>query len=950
MDREASELEDELHALNETPDPELMILSEEQGAQIYNPPPHIAARFYRSAGNRRRSSAASSRRNSMSSSHSHHSHPNRSYRSACQSSLVAQQLRRASILESRKARLADRAAHAEEVRLRAAKAKATPRISNSEEKALAAQEARQRMLAKVAASCAEEVQRAKKIAEEAKEKRATEERRNRQEIEERHAEAERRRQEFRKTPRKPRTTSAVEIDHVKKSMDCQNEKQNTEQAVRRIQRFWKIHHRRKCLTSFLELDLNIGRVREMDFFDATNLLAERSALDRTSAIMQMLQLDTGEKSDETNVRHFLSAFMILGHATDVFSKHGDQEQHLIEKAKELLISFEGILYEMTSSRRCFAPATHIETLSQAYSAYLNALSAWKSEDASVMIDIMIETFVAFDEIWQTVKDDTRGEAAGDYRNAIREQQIVVFSKIKKLAGPERTNSLIKAAIREHRRSKTRQRPTGDVRPRPLETSDSITGSAPSVDVTPDNAAQHIDAQVPNGASRQVDQSELSRIFSDVPPNRVLVHELMMDPDYRIEVSERSSVHNRLNREVCTSMRNAVSQGDGTIWTLAVAENIRTRLLKLLTAGKPMYRLLEEVLDSDHIRTQCINGLFSYDQFFQFMADILPNLCAPIRDEEVKALGETLKKPSDNLDNQIEKLFGLLHMIDLIALDYTNYMVQEAAPTLIREGPGYEQRTFSQDLENNVITLQKTQQWWQRAKSNVANESNPNGSTITRPITSQIYARGLVDLAVGAGELSETDVPETLRLATTRLCRIRSSMQRVVFVGASLLTAKNLLKRDVRSQWKPEAKRVFDAVSGDSGYESPGNQLTMRIVDIIESSKGMPQSSKNHLAGVITRFLREMQTAGPLADPVLKLLMQRLRAHLYARLAASTSAERVRVASTTGEGLAGIGVGEFIGSVSGWADELGRVARVDWSAHGRWYGIVAGEDSQGSANS
>ena len=945
MDREALELEDELHALNETPDPELMVLSEEQGAQVYGPPPHIAARFYRSAGNRRRSSAASSRRNSMSSSHSHHSHPNRSYRSACQSSLVAQQLRRASILESRKARLADRAAHAEEVRLRAAKAKAAPRISNSEEKALAAQEARQRMLAKVAASCAEEVQRAKKIAEEAKERRAAEERRNRQEIEERHAEAERRRQEFRKAVRKPRATSTVEGDHVKKPMDGQDDKQNIENAVRKIQRCWKVHHARKCLTSFLELDLNIGRVREMDFFDATNLLAERSALDRTKAIMQLLQLDTGEPSDQTNVRHFLSAFMILGHATDVFSKHGDQEQHLIEKAKELLISFEGILYEMTSSRRCFAPATHIETLSQAYSAYLNALAAWKSQDASVMLDIMVETFVAFDEIWQTVKDDTRGEVAGDYRNAIREQQIVVFSKIKKLAGPQRTNSLIKAAIREHRSSKSSQRPTGDVRPRPLESSNSNEDSAPSIDVAADNVAGQIDAQIPEGTSRQVNESELSRIFSDVPPNRVLVHELLIDPEYRIEVSERSSVHNQLHREICSSMRNAVSHGDGTIWTLAVAENIRTRLLKMLTAGKPMYRLLEEVLDTDHIRTQCSRGLFSYHQFFQFMADILPKLCAPIRDEEVKALGEILKKPSDNLDNQIEKLFGLLHMIDLIALDFTNYMVQEAAPTLIREGPAYEQRMFAQDLESNVITLQRTKQWWQRAKNNLANESNPSGSMSNQATTSQIYARGLVDLAVGAGELPETDLPETLRLAAPRLRRIRSSLQRVVFVGASLLTAKNLLKRDVRSQWKREAKRVLDAVSSESGYGNPGNQLTTRIVDIVESSKGMPQSSKNHLAGVITRFLREMQGSGPLADPVLKLLMQRLRAHLYGRLAASTSAERVRVASTTGEGLAGIGVGEFIGSVSGWADELAKIARADWGGHGSWYGTVAGEGSQ-----
>ena len=133
----------------------------------YTASPHVlAARFYRTAHSRRRGSAASSRRNSMTSSHSKHS--SRSHRShrPHENSCIAQQLRRQSIIESRRARLASRSAHVEEVRLRAALAKAAPRTSNSEEKAQAAQLAREKILAKVAASCAEEVNRAKRVAEE----------------------------------------------------------------------------------------------------------------------------------------------------------------------------------------------------------------------------------------------------------------------------------------------------------------------------------------------------------------------------------------------------------------------------------------------------------------------------------------------------------------------------------------------------------------------------------------------------------------------------------------------------------------------------------------------------------------------------------------------------------------------------------------------------------------
>src|SRR4051812_21902906 len=160
-----------------------LITEESNETRIHTPPARIAARFYRPTNNRRKSSAASSRRNSISSAHSHQS-LNSSRHGGPQSSYIAQHLRRASIIEDRKARLADRAAHAEKVRLRAALAKAAPRsTTNSEERALAAQQAREKNLAEIVASCAEEVKRAKGIAESMKEKREAEGKKLRREME-----------------------------------------------------------------------------------------------------------------------------------------------------------------------------------------------------------------------------------------------------------------------------------------------------------------------------------------------------------------------------------------------------------------------------------------------------------------------------------------------------------------------------------------------------------------------------------------------------------------------------------------------------------------------------------------------------------------------------------------------------------------------------------------------
>lgn len=937
-DHHASEEDDQLPALQtytaaQSPD-QMMLWSsgdENEPQQLRTPPPHLAKRFYRPGTNRRRSSAASSRRNSITSSQSHAS--NRSYRTSLHRSAVAQHLRRASILEDRKARLQDRAAHAEQVRLRAALAKAVPRVSNTEEKALAAQQAREKHLAKVAAACAEEVSRSKRIAEENKERKAAEERRYRQELEEKHAEAERRRLEYRRNFRRARTTSQANAEDAKISLATNSTALTEDEACLRIQQTWRKSRRRRIIDAFQRLELSVDRISKISFEEAMHLLNDPDVIARTSITLDLLGLDTRTSQDTTPTRTFLSAFMMLGQPNVVFSKNGEQEQDLLGKARDVVISLESVISEFTSSTSVSASATHLQTLRQSYAAYTTSFAAWKNRDASALVETMVDQFVALDAIWQTVKDDTRGEVASDYKTGIRDQQVMLYSKIKKLAGPERGDSLIKRAINQSRRQRSRRRPLGEVRPRQLEQS--------SAEAASQSATSEVSAEdtVPSQPPSQ--QSDLSRVFSVVPPNREVVHNLMIDPNFRVEPSPESDVRSALNRTICESMRQGISEGQSELWTVAVAENIRARLLKLLRDGNSLYRMLSEVLDPEHIRNQCRNGQFSYERFFVFMADLLPRLCAPIRDDEVKNLADVLKDSSTNTDAMVEKLFGLLHVIDLISLDHTNYLIQERAQLLIREGAGYEQRMFQTDLDSTQTTLDRTTRWWRNASLNLITESNIHDPQPApqRPSFSKVYARGIVDLAFGAGSLREANLPETLAYDLHRLARIRSDIFRFVTVGGILLTAKNILKRDVRSQWKPEAKRALDALqagSSDSSFD-----LSARVAAIVGSGRGMPAASREQLDSIIARFLNEAST-GQLRDPVLKLLLQRLKGHVFNRLAAQSSVERVRVASTTSEGLANIGLGEFIGQIGACTDELAKIMQVDVECHGVWLRRIAEE--------
>lgn len=937
-DNHASEAEDQLPALQtytvaQSPEPMMLWSSGEENEpqQLRIPPPHLAKRFYRPGINRRRSSAASSRRNSITSSQSHAS--NRSYRTSLHRSAVAQHLRRASILEDRKARLQDRAAHAEQVRLRAALAKAVPRVTNTEEKALAAQQAREKHLAKVAAACAEEVSRSKRIAEENKERKAAEERRYRQELEEKHAEAERRRLGYRRNCRRARTTSQANAEDAKGCLVQQRTLLTEDQACLRIQQSWRKSRRRRIIEAFQRLELSIDRIGQITFEEAMYLLNDPDVITRTGITLDLLGLDTRTSQDTTPTRTLLSAFMMLGQPNVVFSKNGEQEQDLMSKAKDVVISLETVISEYTSSTSVSASATHLQTLRQSYAAYTTSFAAWKSRDASALVETMVDQFVALDAIWQTVKDDTRGEVASDYKTGIRDQQVMLYSKIKKLAGPERGDSLIKRAINHSRRQRSRRRPLGEVRPRQIEQASADT--APQSSISEVTAEDAISGQPPS------QQSDLSRVFSVVPPNREVVHNLMIDPYFRVEPSPESDVRSALNRSICDNMRRGIVEGQAEVWTVAVAENIRARLLKLLREGSSLHGVLSEVLDPEHIRSQCRNGQFSYDKFFVFMADLLPRLCAPIRDDEVKSLADVLKDSSASTDAMVEKLFGLLHVIDLISLDHTNYLIQERAQLLIREGAGYEQRMFQIDLEGNQTNLERTTRWWRNASLNLITESNihdPEPSP-QRPSFNKLYARGLVDLVFGVGGLRKVDLPETLAFDLPRLTRIRGDIQRFVTVGGILLTVKNILKRDVRSQWKPEAKRALDALQVGS-FDAPSD-LSARIAAIVGSGRGMPAASREQLDSIIARFLSEAST-GQLRDPVLKLLLQRLRGHVFNRLAAQSSVERVRVASTTSEGLANIGLGEFIGQIGACTEELAKIMQVDVECHGVWLRRLAEE--------
>lgn len=954
----------------------------DQDTRIYTPPARVAARFYRPSQARRRDSAASSRRNSISSAHSRCSsrqHPSAGRGGDEQSKHVAHHMRRASFLEDRRARLADRAAHAEKVRLRAALAKATPRGPTvSEERALAAQQARERNLAEIVATCAEEVRKAKQVAELTKERRELENAKMRAHIEERMAEAERRREELRSKNATKRfrghsllTRKAHDVllpqvkeETTRPSMTC-------DAAVARIQGWWRGRIRCRIIREFNGLGLSVDGIRDTSFDTVVELLAQEKVLVVTARLLRICGLREGEPGsvDEmAAVRTFLSAFLILGHPNQVLSNKNDAEaaeeleeasatqilpstsladpklQDLVGKAKDLLVSFENILARLTASNRYTMPPTLRNALPEAYAVFHNAFIAWKSRDSNALVEVMLMQFLELDAIFQTVRNTTDDAAATPYRESIQQSQLLLVVRIKKLAGAEKGKKLIAKAVSEARKARKSKKQTGDTKPRVAEGSiDNDEATAAASNLVSAGSQPLTPPATPIGRAESKPVALETGLNGLLPDNRIVVHELAINKEYQIPSQEYVAQQAERLKPLYVQMRAAMAGKDAELsfrCFKTASAIIRDKLRRLLKPDSPMYNLIGEILDPEMAERQFVLGSFSYERFFPAMGSLLPKLCAPVRDDEVKDLVKNKLKGGDLID-RVEALNGF---IDVMLCDYINYLLTIAVPGLLESAAQYEAKCFTADVVGG-LGLNRAEAAWRSATAKVKSEMqkrDPEGlHANVQPSVASCYAQLLVDVFTQPTPIEMDQIPEMLRLDRHRIEEVSITVQRIITTGAVLLQCKNLLKRDVRSAWKTEAKRIMAVLEANHPSIDTTVQGTMAA---LEAGRSMPAVTKTHLRALVTKVLKasqEMtQESTEPQEPVLRLLLARIRGNILARLAPGSASEKVKAANTAGQKLASLGLCEFVESVRGISDLLEKVGSVDRSAHGLWWDAIS----------
>ena len=819
----------------------------------------------------------------------------------------------------------------------------------------AAQAAREKLLAEITARCEEEVRKAKRIAEENKERKAAEETRLREELESKLTGAARRKTMYQTAMRRPRTTSLAAVEE-KKISPVVLRKMTKNTAARTIQRAYRTYAARKVIAAFSALEINFDKLSDSSFEDVTRIISTQSTIKATGRLLKHLGMSSAEEdpaSERGAVRVFLSAYLILSQPMQALSYGGGQpqEQELMEKAKALIQPFES--YIRSSSYAALQSKLIRDQLDEvmfAFNEFTSSFHAWKTKDMSVLMDVMIGSFVNLDLIIQSTKDDHDGRVGEDYCNAIRQEQVKILARLKRIAGPEQALTKIKVAVRRARRLKAqekRERAGEHLVPR------SIARSADAMDtqmpLTPPTTPRAASRSQPAPSSFI---TRLGQTMTVLPTNREIAHEIQMSGTFEVQqqpwTESRQHFIGALRASMRESMANSGAETSAN-WTHAMAVLIREKLMSLISDRHPLHDRIDGFLDLRLIEQQCRNGAFSYDTFFDTIGTMIAQLCSPGRDAVVKAFADN--KTSDTID----RLFELINIIDLMSLDHINFQFRIASKSVLEHGHKHEHSMFERDLDSQVHTLEHTKRWWQTAKT--ALNGNPSGSLI--------YARALTDLIFQNSHLKFTQLPETLRLDYLRILDLRAKALKIVMLSSILLTTKLRLQRNREAIWSADKIRLMaaDLLSVDSN----------RLVQLVGTSRTMPESVKTGLLNFVTRVLpsavaaarntqdaeaerqtciQEQRPWNPavlsvdasdfFSEQIATFLLKSLREHVFARLAAGSVAEKARVTSGAAETLARAGMPEWVAEVGGMVQVMERIRTVDLAAHEKWYDAVAAE--------
>lgn len=147
--------------------------------------------------------------------------------------------------------------------------------------------------------------------------------------------------------------------------------------------------------------------------------------------------------------------------------------------------------------------------------------------------------------------------------------------------------------------------------------------------------------------------------------------------------------------------------------------------------------VKEVLDVDLIKQQAEQGVLDFHRYSQYVISIMGKLCAPVRDEKIRELGQCT--------DVIETFKGIMEVLQLMRLDLANFTITMMRPNIVASSIEYEKAKFAEFLKVQADGLQYTRRWLLKHLDSdklAAASADPNG---VKQVTHNLLAEAYLDL-------------------------------------------------------------------------------------------------------------------------------------------------------------------------------------------------------------
>lgn len=254
--------------------------------------------------------------------------------------------------------------------------------------------------------------------------------------------------------------------------------------------------------------------------------------------------------------------------------------------------------------------------------------------------------------------------------------------------------------------------------------------------------------------------------------------------------------------------------------------------------------------------------------------------------------------------------------------------------------------FAEDLAGGRFDLSRTKAWLnttisERLAELASRDAEGVNHLRQQPSVFTLVNQGYISLLIHLNPLSSVILPETFHMDGERVVNLYKEVNTVVVSSAMLLTIKSLLRKDARTAWKGAREKTAELMEDPRlTSEAKADALVTFLKD--DLGTGISEAQVGHIRPAVKRLFGNVEnakrgdTSGLLADPVVKVILARLKGFILARLNAQTPKDKVRLASGAVETLTSFGMAEQVVEVAGIVDGVLRLAAANRECYWKWY--------------